>query len=202
MIEELERKNNSPRGITLVALVVTIVVLIILAVISINIIFGEDGIIEKTKISKQEMANAQAEEQELIATATNSMDKYIAGERENVTIPKEEYEALKKKGTWELLATNTTTTQTEYEVSDLSKFSSVAILVYTSGKNVGQTSEISYDIFKKLAETQNVFYANHNNNNNNSGNIFQGAAMYVSDTKVKLYCSYTNTAKIELYGIY
>jgi len=95
MIEELERKNNSPRGITLVALVVTIVVLIILAVISINIIFGEDGIIEKTRISKQEMANAQAKEEQLLDEVANSMDKYTIGEREQTTVDKEEYETLK-----------------------------------------------------------------------------------------------------------
>ena len=41
-------KRNS-KGITLIALIVTIIGILILASVSINILFGENGIIEKTK---------------------------------------------------------------------------------------------------------------------------------------------------------
>ena len=44
-------KNN--RGITLIALVVTIIILIILAGVSVNLLFGENGIILKAKESKE-----------------------------------------------------------------------------------------------------------------------------------------------------
>ena len=47
----LKRKN----GITLIALVVTIVILIILTTISINAIFGENGLIGKAKQAKELM---------------------------------------------------------------------------------------------------------------------------------------------------
>jgi len=47
----MQMKNT--KGITLVVLVVTIVVLIILAVISINIVFGKNGIISMTKSSRE-----------------------------------------------------------------------------------------------------------------------------------------------------
>ena len=40
------------KGITLVALIVTIIILLILATITISLIVGEDGIVKKTKESK------------------------------------------------------------------------------------------------------------------------------------------------------
>ena len=50
------RKNYSNQtGITLIALVVTIVVLLILAGVSINAVFGQDGIIQKAKDSQNKM---------------------------------------------------------------------------------------------------------------------------------------------------
>ena len=44
-----KRNNLGEKGITLIALVVTIVVLLILAGVSINALFGNNGIIEKAK---------------------------------------------------------------------------------------------------------------------------------------------------------
>ena len=51
------------RGITLVALVVTIVVLIILAGISISLLLGDNGIITKAKMAKENMEIAKVEEE-------------------------------------------------------------------------------------------------------------------------------------------
>ena len=54
-------KTNNKRaekGITLIALVVTIVVLLILAGVSINAIFGQDGIIQKAKYAHNKMDHA------------------------------------------------------------------------------------------------------------------------------------------------
>ena len=50
-MDTLRRKN----GITLIALVMTIVILIILTTISINAIFGENGLIGKEKQAKELM---------------------------------------------------------------------------------------------------------------------------------------------------
>ena len=50
------------KAITLVALVVTIIILIILAGISISLLTGENGIIERTKTAKQETLIAQYKE--------------------------------------------------------------------------------------------------------------------------------------------
>ena len=51
------------KGITLVALVVTIVVLIILAGVSISLVLGDNGVINRAKTGGALQANAQATEQ-------------------------------------------------------------------------------------------------------------------------------------------
>jgi len=61
------------QGITLISLVVTIIVLIILAGVSINLILGQDGIINKAKEAKQNMEYAQIEEQEQLNTLYDQM---------------------------------------------------------------------------------------------------------------------------------
>ena len=51
----LNKEITNQRGITLVALVVTIVILLILSGITISSVFGDNGIIEKSKIAKNEV---------------------------------------------------------------------------------------------------------------------------------------------------
>jgi len=64
------------QGITLISLVVTIIVLIILAGVSINLILGQDGIINKAKEAKQNMELATIEEQEQL----NELYAQMSGE--------------------------------------------------------------------------------------------------------------------------
>lgn len=61
------------KGITLVALVVTIIVLIILAGVSISLVLGDNGIITKAKLGKQEMANAQELEERTMQEFENEI---------------------------------------------------------------------------------------------------------------------------------
>ncbi|MBO5413423.1 MAG: hypothetical protein J6A29_03880 [Clostridia bacterium] len=60
----ISQKNYSQRnkGITLIALVVTIIVLIILAAITINLVLGENGIIQKAKGASSKYSEEQAKE--------------------------------------------------------------------------------------------------------------------------------------------
>ena len=58
-IKEILKKQ---KGITLVALVITIVILIILATVSINAIFGENGLITRVQEGKKEHEKAEARE--------------------------------------------------------------------------------------------------------------------------------------------
>ena len=88
-----ENKSNYLRekGITLIALVVTIVVLLILAGVSINAIFGQDGIIQKVKDAQNKMDQATQNDLESINELNNWIDGKIngntGGENKAVTNP-------------------------------------------------------------------------------------------------------------------
>ena len=94
MERKVERKQlKSHAGITLVALVVTIVILIILAVISINIVFGESGMINQAEKARQHQANAEIEDYEKLGMLDNSIKEYMNGntgyiDNELITSPK------------------------------------------------------------------------------------------------------------------
>ena len=55
---KLNIKTKDKNGITLVALVVTIIVLILLAGVSINLVIGNNGIMQKAKEAKESMEQA------------------------------------------------------------------------------------------------------------------------------------------------
>ncbi len=81
--EKSERKNlnkekhiimkRNTKGITLIALVVTIIVLIILAGVSISLVLGENGIVNKAKKAKENTELAKVEE----GTRLNELAKQI-----------------------------------------------------------------------------------------------------------------------------
>ena len=74
-----QMKNKKERGITLIALVVTIIVLIILAGVSINLVFGNLGIVTKAKEAKRMQEQAELNEQIALGELSNEIDKTING---------------------------------------------------------------------------------------------------------------------------
>lgn len=68
------KKEN---GITLVALVVTIVVLLILAGVSISLVMGQNGVVQKAKDAKTNYTNASDEETEKMKNVTNEIDELL-----------------------------------------------------------------------------------------------------------------------------
>ena len=72
-----QMKNKKERGITLIALVVTIIVLIILAGVSINLVFGNLGIVTKAKEAKRMQEQAELNEQIALGKLSNEIDKEI-----------------------------------------------------------------------------------------------------------------------------
>lgn len=79
-------KRTSEKGITLVALVITIVILIILATVTINIAFGEDGLIARAQQAKELTEQATKDEQEALNSLIDQYDSIISG---NGTTPEE-----------------------------------------------------------------------------------------------------------------
>ena len=61
---------NKNKGITLVALVVTVVVLLTLAGVSINLVIGQNGLINRAKEAKEK--TKEAEEKEWVELAVTS----------------------------------------------------------------------------------------------------------------------------------
>ena len=77
------KKQREEKGITLVALVVTIIVLIILAGVTLNIVFDNDGIINKTQQAAGKYENAQKKEEELLG----QVEDYLEYVNTNPPIP-------------------------------------------------------------------------------------------------------------------
>lgn len=73
------------KGITLIALIITIIILIILAGVSINVLFGSEGIVTKAKNAKENYKIAQLEEGLQLVKSTVQMDE------EKLDITVEEY---------------------------------------------------------------------------------------------------------------
>ena len=65
------------KGITLVALVITIVILIILATIAINMIFGENGLVNRTEEAKLKQSIAEAQERLELVLADAYVEKNV-----------------------------------------------------------------------------------------------------------------------------
>ena len=89
-------KNS--KGITLIALVVTIIVLIILAGVSISLVLGDNGIVTKAKLAKEQTEQAQLNEQ----ASLNETYKYLEEFETNTNSPtkKSEIEKSRDAGTY------------------------------------------------------------------------------------------------------
>ena len=75
----MKRENRNKikeRGITLIALVITIVILIILAVVTVNGIFGEDGLIAQANRGKEETEIADAREKLSVVLSSAYIEKH------------------------------------------------------------------------------------------------------------------------------
>ena len=73
-------KRTAERGITLVALVITIVILIILATVTINVAFGDGGLIEKAQQAKNLTEQATRNEQESLNSIMKQFNEIMSGE--------------------------------------------------------------------------------------------------------------------------
>ena len=71
--------NKNEKGITLIALVVTIVVLLILAGVSLNLVLGDNGIINKAKEGRDKYAEATKNEQSELNKVDEWLEENIGG---------------------------------------------------------------------------------------------------------------------------
>jgi len=85
---------KSKKGITLVALVITVIILLILAGISISQLSGS-GLFENAKLAEQKSKEAQEKEEGILADYANKINGYVDGTRNDETVTRAEFEALK-----------------------------------------------------------------------------------------------------------
>lgn len=75
-------KKKGASGITLIALIITIVILIILATITVNFLFGENGLINRAQQGSEEYSKAEAKEKVELLLSEYVIDK-ATGENDN-----------------------------------------------------------------------------------------------------------------------
>ena len=78
--EQDKKSKKTEKGITLVALVITIVILIILATVTINVAFGDGGLIEKAQQAKNLTEQATRNEQESLNSIMKQFNEIMSGE--------------------------------------------------------------------------------------------------------------------------
>lgn len=70
--------QDSNVGITLIALIITIIVLLILAGVTLNMVMGENGIINKAQLAKEKTNEAQKDEEEQLNNSIGLIDQYLS----------------------------------------------------------------------------------------------------------------------------
>ena len=88
----LKREIRRQKGITLIALIITIVILIILATISINIIFGDEGLIKRAEQAKELHEQGASDEEKML----NDVDEYLTSKLEGTSEEETEIKTVKE----------------------------------------------------------------------------------------------------------
>ncbi len=94
------KKEQKERGITLVALVITIVILIILSVVTINMAFGDNGLVKYAEKARDKTANSTIAEAEGINSMVDQFANVMAEDSE-IPLPdtRSEIEKARYEGT-------------------------------------------------------------------------------------------------------
>ncbi len=96
----MREKELKEKGITLIALVITVVILIILATVTLNVVLGEGGLIQRAQEGKTLTEQAQKDEQDELKGAEEFINGVLAGTgTTNPPEEKSEVEEAKESGT-------------------------------------------------------------------------------------------------------
>ena len=85
----MREKELKEKGITLIALVITVVILIILATVTLNVVLGEGGLIQRAQQAKELTEQVQKDEQDELKGAEEFINGVLAG-KGTTTTPIEE----------------------------------------------------------------------------------------------------------------
>ena len=96
----MKKTLKKQKGITLIALVVTIIVLIILAGVSISLVLGENGIVNKAKKAKENTELAKTDEETMLNDLAKQIEEGTSGGTTNPPVEKSEIEKSRDAGTY------------------------------------------------------------------------------------------------------
>lgn len=96
-IINVRNREKGSKGITLIAMVITIIVLLILATVSIAILTGENGILNKATLAKEESKKKEYEEILKLIDQGLRTDKIINNYDNETYLKKFEEEIIKKE---------------------------------------------------------------------------------------------------------
>ena len=135
----IKLKNKREKGVTLIALAVTVTVMLIIGSVSINAMFGENGVLKKAKEqgnkTKETISESEAKTNQLVQDYENMMAGVIGNEvdgtsQEIVDNLKQQIEELKKQND-ELKKSQATGDATEEQV--------ISGATFSTSKGVGMT---------------------------------------------------------------
>ena len=138
----MKEKKMTQKGITLVALVITIIVLIILAGVSINLLVGQDGLISRAKLAKEQYENAALDEQNKLNELYARLEGNWSEEAEEnnqlpvLTADTEAGTIVKLPDEWATETARYVSTNTGVEITEVTKVASVYAVAIGGGESV------------------------------------------------------------------
>ena len=183
-------RNKKERGITLIALVVTIIVLIVLAGISINLVFGNLGIITKEKEAKEENLKQTAKEVMNLKITSIQIENYT----ENKTLPSLQFLADKlcedSDMEYVLAQSKAHASLDKIDTTNLSS-------IYTKLKEYPYEFEINDSL--QLASIDGVKVADNNNEAENRSYSITKLGEVIGTTEINIDTSKYDDIYIEIY---
>ena len=86
-------------GITLIALVVTIIILLILAGVTVSLVVGQNGLLQRAQTASNTMANATANEQAMMGEMESEIDRLAQGNGNSEETGGIDWEEIKRTAT-------------------------------------------------------------------------------------------------------
>lgn len=151
----MEKNTNSKeRGITLIALVITVIILIILATVTLNVVLGEGGLIEKAQLAKDMTLNATAKEEEGLAKLEEEFANIMSEEsikNYEIVIGEESiiYDGEEQKPAIILKEGETVIPEEEYTVEYTNNINAGTGKITVTINSSGQTVEKEFTIEKR-----------------------------------------------------
>lgn len=139
------KRQENEKGITLIALVVTIVILLILSAITINILFGKNGLLKKASATSEEYSKSETREKVELLLSEYGMN-IANGEREDLAnfLRKKLHVGIERNAnnTYSFLLDEFQVVTNENEIISIDKFKIAVDKTYTNVVSMKEDTEL------------------------------------------------------------